>query len=433
MKPRTKIEHEVWAINAKLKPMTEAQRTYAREHCFKHEAVCKSKHNDTLTCLECGTSWQVDDASALHVTLQDVECPCCGHRLQVNITRRTREMKDVQTFQVLTTRKGFQITRTYQILQITVPGRPAYYEEYEVHQVYQTGDGKQVIMARPRNGLSFYCDSYQLNKPMAIREDRQETNYHFAATAIYPHMSILPILKRNGYCKEMRYYNPTRTFDLLLTNPRYETLAKAKRFDIMEHLTCREIDDYWPQIKMLIRHDYHPVNMGMWKDTIDMADELGLDVHSPKYITPAYLKGMHDLLTKRIMRYRERLAQEAAREEARKREEWTVEYQSKLGELFRMVVVSEDISIVALKNYDEFFEEGKAMHHCVATYWGKDVIIMSVQSNGNRLATVELKMDTLDIVQCRGVCNEKPDRYDEICSIINSHRADFMNAIKRTS
>ncbi|MBQ7279957.1 MAG: PcfJ domain-containing protein, partial [Bacteroidales bacterium] len=73
-----------------------------------------------------------------------------------------------------------------------------------------------------------------------------------------------------------------------------------------------------------------------------------------------------------------------------------------------------------------------AMHHCVATYFEKrNSFILSVRQDGVRIATVELDIHDFSIQQCRAACNEKPQRYDEICEIINSHRYLFAQAIKK--
>ena len=93
-----------------------------------------------------------------------------------------------------------------------------------------------------------------------------------------------------------------------------------------------------------------------------------------------------------------------------------------------MCIKSDDIEIRPLQNKEEFIEEGLAMHHCVATYWGKrNSFILSVRKNGKRLATIEIDMHDFSVKQCRAVCNEVPADYDRIISILNNNKSVFLS------
>lgn len=427
MKPRNQLERTVVALSAKLPYITLPQEHYAYEHCFKHEAVVRSKNNNEYTCLECGHVWQGD--SMLAGSVCGVVCPHCGRKLEVSVTRRWRKQTIVQTFQVITTAGDFQVTRTYHVRQSTAPKLPAEYGIDEVCQIFQSHGRRDVIVARPRKGSVFYNDLYCYDKPMSIKDDNQYSDYKIHATVIYPRRKVLPMLIRNGYCKEMYNFHPTNTFECLWNSTGCETIAKAKRFDIWHGLHYHDIRDYWAQIKMLIRHDYHPSDFSLWKDTIRMARDLGLDTHSPKYVCPSDLTTTHDQLLKRLEAKRRKEEEQAKREEQRKKRNKEKSYKKHMGALLAVVIKSNDLTIVPLQNYDDYLNEGDAMHHCVETYWGDwKSLILSVRSNGQRLATVELSVKDFKIQQCRAACNQQPERYDEICSVINSHQRDFLDA-----
>ena len=434
MRPRNAFERKAMEIHPTLPPLTDAQKRYAFSHCFKHEALVRKKNSDEYICLECGHSFKASPSAGpliLSTVGDKVVCPHCGMELNVKLSpRRSASKKICETFQLITTAWEFQIVRNFYVFQTTMPGAEADYWMGEVSQIYQMPGRSTIVVARPRVGLcSCYSDIYRYDMPMSIKYNTDF--YEFGATVVYPRQKVLPIITRNGYCKELKSYFPVETFRRLIGNPKYETLAKAKRFDIWFNLESYKISLYWEQIKMLIRHDYRPDDVTMWYDTLDIAKQLNLDIKSPKYVLPGDLKGMHDMLYKRLQK--KRRAQEAARkrEEMAKKKEYERLYKKHNAKLLTIVIVSGDITIKPLQNYKEFVAEGEAMHHCVENYWKrKESLILSARSGNTRIATIELDRSDFHVKQCRGVCNEVPKRYQEICNILESHKNDFVKATK---
>ncbi len=430
MKPRNKFERLATELSAKIPHITWAQEQYAYQHCFKHEVIHQTKKSNEYFCLECGHVWQGDETSGGMVdAVVGVVCPHCHRKLQLSVSRRRTYRKDVQTFQIITTIEFFQVTRTFHVMQWTIPQKPAFYEIFEVSRVFQMEGRKPIILACPRVGLCHYNDIYRYNEPMSIKYDNPYADYRINATCKYPRQKVLPILKRNGYCKELADYNPSIVFERLLTSPKYETLAKAKRFDLWEHLEYGFVMQHWAQVKLMIRHDYHPSDYSIWTDTVEMAEELGLDTHSPKYVLPEDLKGLHDTLNRRIQERRRIEEAERKRKEMEEKKEYERLYKKYNSKLLAVVIVSGDITITPLQNYKEFVAEGKAMHHCVETYWGrKESFILSAKCGNKRLATIELDRQDFHIKQCRAACNEVPERYDEIINILNQKKNVFIKA-----
>ena len=71
------------------------------------------------------------------------------------------------------------------------------------------------------------------------------------------------------------------------------------------------------------------------------------------------------------------------------------------------------------------------MHHCVYSnnyYSKKDTCIISARSKGKRLATIELNLKSMKIMQCRGVCNAKPERDEEIRLLLQNNLSIFRKA-----
>lgn len=116
-------------------------------------------------------------------------------------------------------------------------------------------------------------------------------------------------------------------------------------------------------------------------------------------------------------REQQRIAMEAERlERERKRLEDMVkekdEYIRKKAAFLNLVLTDGLIIVKVLQSVDEFYEEGKAMHHCVYTnayYNDENSLILSARIDGERIETVEVDLQTLKVVQSRGVCNSTPN------------------------
>ena len=84
----------------------------------------------------------------------------------------------------------------------------------------------------------------------------------------------------------------------------------------------------------------------------------------------------------------------------------------------------------------EYLEEGKALHHCVFTneyYLKENSLILSATIEGRRIETIEVNLDTLKVVQSRGVCNKKTEYHDQIVSLVNANRKLIRQRMKATA
>lgn len=70
------------------------------------------------------------------------------------------------------------------------------------------------------------------------------------------------------------------------------------------------------------------------------------------------------------------------------------------------------------------------MHHCVwanAYYLKENSLILSATIGRRHVETVEVDLQTLKVVQSRGVCNSNTEYHDRIVSLVNSN----MNLIRQ--
>ena len=198
MKPRTKHEKHVVELAAKLPALTPSQVSYLREKCYKHQAVkrCGKYH-----CLDCGAEWPASTKEAQLVdAVCGVECPECGHHLQVEVTRK-RKWSVGSSFQMVTVAGDCQVLRLFEVHKFIEVGKPAYYSEMEAVQIFIKPDKPEVVLARPIN-MNCYNNSFAYTKEISIKQTScryysyTKDIYCETGAVVYPCRKVLPILKR---------------------------------------------------------------------------------------------------------------------------------------------------------------------------------------------------------------------------------------------
>lgn len=416
MKPTTRIQKEVAALSAKLRPITEVQHNWAFRHCFEHHVVAmKSGVN---TCMECGHSWKSKSQLA-EVIVNKATCPKCGMELKVTQTLK-RTFEESAYFAIVTTTRGWQVVRMYQLRMSLKKGYKAEYHCTEVVQRWLNAQGESLVMARIRP-MNHYNDSWCLDSNMEIRYEKwyHEINPH----EVYPRYSVLPEIKRNGFKGEYHDISPYRLFFLILRYDKAETLLKAGQYPMLRWLAevGRNMDRYWRATCICIRNGYIIPNGYLWIDYIDMLTRLGRDTHNPKFVCPRDLKEAHDKAGAQIRRRREREADEQLRQKAREDERI---FKQIKGKFFGISFTDGTIQIHVLESVYEHLEEGEALHHCVFTneYYSKeDSLILSARIDGRRIETIEVSLDAMKVVQSRGLQNQNTEYHDRIVKLVESN------------
>ena len=183
----------------------------------------------------------------------------------------------------------------------------------------------------------------------------------------------------------------------------------------------RNIDNYWNSIRIAIRNNYTINDGTMWCDYIDLLSYFGKDVCSPKYVCPDNLKLQHDRLVNKKRERQEREELERKKQKAIENEQRFRDLKSKF---FGIEFTDGTINIRVLDSVIEFAEEGAAMRHCVFSneyYMKENSLILSATINGKRIETIEISLDTLKVIQSRGVCNTNTQYHDQIISLVNKN------------
>lgn len=94
------------------------------------------------------------------------------------------------------------------------------------------------------------------------------------------------------------------------------------------------------------------------------------------------------------------------------------------------------IRVHVLESVQEHLEEGVSMHHCVfdnAYYLKENSLILSATIEGRRIETIEVNLDTLKVVQSRGVCNKNTEYHDQIVNLVNVNRKLIRQRMRTTA
>lgn len=416
-------------LAATLPTISQYQMKLAIKQCLYHIAKLDSKGK--LWCLDCGHSWTIQRGE----NPKKVKCPHCGAKLSVE-TDRKRKHTEGAYFAILTTCNGIQVIRMFLLTARYKKGEAAQYNFAEPFQRWINEQGQDAVFGVARASFSYYTDRWLWGSGMEIRNHNYVHN--LSPYAVIGQLRVIPSLKRNGFCSDKaREYNPTLLIKSLLTDNRIETLFKAQQYKLVKHLINSKwkLTEFWPSIKIAMRHQYHIDDASLWWDLLNTLSSLGKDIRNPKYICPKNLKEAHDhwqaqlhIKQERERRERERRAelnrQQRYLEDKKNAEKDEQAYQQMRSRFFDIEIKDNDMIIKPLTSVREFMDEGRDMSHCVFTnkyYKRTDCLILHAIVDNVSVATIELNLESLKIIQCRAKHNSKPAEYDRIISLIESN------------
>jgi hypothetical protein len=418
MKPKSKLQQQVFELSKKLPSISETQVKWAYQHCMPHIA---KKTKKGLTCLECGHLWQDSNGN-----VKECVCPHCHAKLQIDCTKR-RVFKDYEYFCIVTACGGLQVLRFFYIQSYAKAGQQAHYFHSEVVQKWIAPNGKYATIARLRP-MSCFADTWLFGSALEIRPERPL--YNIMPTRIYPRQQLIPELKRSGYKKPIYKITPSDLFRTLLLHNRAETLLKAGQTELLTLFAGRgfdKINSYWSSVKICIRNGYTVEDASIWLDYIDLLHFFGKDFHNAKYVCPADLKDEHDRYVKKKRDWQEA---ERRAENRKKALESEAIFREMKSMFFGICFTDGEIEVRMLNSVEDIMIEGDVMHHCVfaSEYHLKpDSLILSACINGQRIETVEFSLSQMRVMQSRGVCNQNTEYHDRIIALVNKK----MPKIKR--
>lgn len=440
MKARTKLERRVLELGDRLPALSKAKLEWAFGLFPKYGLYLKKGE---VWCQCCGYLDRVlIPELAISLEVGAHICPRCGATLTLKHHQRGMNTNEGRMVSFIQRFAEWNVIRTFMAERTNRKGEPTGYEINEVYRNWVNDDGREVVTARPYTRSPFHL-TWQTGKPMQIARHNHSCNGAYdmedmfdpSGNWFYPRMYVTGKLRRNGWQNRFPAMNlpPVATMRQLLMNPVAETIVKQGQINVFRHMLRRGDYQlpYRHALNICHRNGYIIEDAQMWFDYLELLSYFNLDTHSPHYVCPSDLKAKHD----RLMKKKEE--EEARREEAErakrlKRAE--KRYARDKAAFIGLVMRDGEMAARVLGSVEEFFREGKAMHHCVYTreyYSRPDSLILSATVGGKRMETVEVSLRTFSIVQSRAACNGVSPYHNRIIEMVNRNMNMIRERMKR--
>jgi hypothetical protein len=173
-------------------------------------------------------------------------------------------------------------------------------------------------------------------------------------------------------------------------------------------------------LRICHRHNYKITDRELWRDMIEQLYKMEKDLHNPHYVCPANLKEAHDKVS---ATYRKNLQKIQEKQQIRQAAAQLEEFLQHMQAFMDLCFTNDHITIRPLRSPLEYIEEGKAMHHCVASYKDRynSLILSARDADEKRLATIEVDLTSYRIVQIRGLQNAATPHHEEIAILLTKN------------
>lgn len=424
MKPRTKIQHEVFKMNSNVIDIQKHIETWAFKECNEKIGLAtKAK----FWCIDCGEYHPIS-----LVSNGKAKCPNC--KVELTIVQ-SRKRKYYQRYWVAFAELSsgelmgeVQVIRLFEVQSNhSVNYMPQVYVKESVRQFIPENHSKIQYVARMRNmGQGYPCCG-----DLEIRNvsNYQSWNYNPYPYRYHPWSQFKAKYEKIGINKDLQGLSFLESTRILSYNSKAETLLKLGQYGLFSECSNNEgrIYRYWNSIKIALRNKYNIHDAGLWLDYLGLLEFFDRDLNSPKFICPKDLKSEHDRYVKKKNEHDRRVRLKAQREKLANEEK---AYREMKSPFFGIAFSKGDITIKVLESVKEFMDQGDIFKHCVfaSEYYKKsDSLILAAFVNDEPIETVEVALNTMEIVQARGIHNYPSPFNSDIRSILNSNMGKISN------
>lgn len=461
MKPRTKLQFEVLENTKHLPYVRNKVYDWAKVECLKHLGYATKNR---VLCMDCGERFPTSLVSRKRAC-----CPHCNTKLTI-IPTRDRTLKQDVYVAFAQTYYEFQVIRLFEIQSTHKSERKTAYSFFEVLQHWILPNGKREVIARNHTS-NWYADSWSGN--MEIRNKSDVNKYDIYHSAFHPESEFKPEYLKIGINHKLQGITALEAIKHIPEDSWAETLLKAKQYSLLYSRIQNkwDIENKWDSIKICMRNKYIVKDAKIWIDYLDLLRYFKKDLKNAHYVCPKDLKKQHDIYVKRkrrameveemkrdyirILRYFgeeigknfvypknlkkeyqllvERQKLDKLEKKQKELEEFEVKYRQFIEYFLNMSIKDKLINVVTLQTIDEFKEEGKELNHCVYTneYFKKvNCLILSARIDDKRLATIEINLKQMKIIQCRGYNNTVPEHYERIQRLVNRNIKQIKERFK---
>lgn len=375
---------------------------------------------------------------------KEIRCPKCGVKVALKKSPQKKVSNNTYYFQEVTVAGEWQVVRTW-FCRREAKRRIMYGSEemlpmsvkYDAREVYQRFIRKAtvpIIIGLDVQGASFYCDLWKWDSEWKIRK---EDSQHYIGAWVATRPKLLPELKMRGLTRLSDNCSASKQIEKVFNDWEAEVLLKAGAKEMYDFFIShsRSMMDYWPSVRVALRHHYHVKDVSLWLDLLRMLNAERKDLRNPHYVCPVDMKAEHDRWMEiRRRRWEKQRAEEEERERRSQAElldedgQSNADYRDRLGKMLGVIVNVGDIELRPLQSIKEFYEEGEAMHHCVFTngYYRKDeCLIIGARVNGERAETIEIDTKEWRIEQCRGKHNQDSQYHEVIMEAMTNNISKY--------
>lgn len=350
------------------------------------------------------------------------KCPVCNSKVRLKISDTSTIRQSVKAY-AFCVHEGIQLLRLFQFDFTFTKGNPMNVEIKSPVTQWISEKGKVVTTKSCDQLLSSF------NKDIFLFSKK-----------IYPQYQFTPFLKKRGIgmlpesqIKDMmkcevklfrRKGGIIKVIKDLLRYPFVETLVKRGDFQMLYSLYSykrRIIKTVIPSYFIALRHGYLPEDRKLWISMILIYKEVGKDIRNPHFICPTNLNEGYDKAMKILNQKEEKERKRREKECERYRQDKFLKFK---GNFFNLEFGNDNLKIVSLNSISEYKEESQIMHNCVYSggyYLDPDTLVLSVRKEGNRVADVEICLETFRILHCLGPGNEPVPYHEKIEALINEN------------
>lgn len=424
MKPKTKIQHEVFKMNSNVIDVQKHIETWAFKECNeKLGFATKSK----FWCLDCGEYHPIS-----LVKNDKAICPEC--QIELNITK-SRRRKYEQSYWVGFAELSYgailgevQVIRLFEVrIYHAVNSKPKTYVNESIRQFVPSDRSKIQYVAKMRNMGQGYPVYGDLELRSAPRYNAWVYNpYPFK---YHPWSQFRAQYEKLGINRDLQGLTFLSASQILLYSSKAETLLKLKEYSLLSECSNSRgrIEDHWPSIKIALRNKYSINDAGMWLDYLHLLRFFNKDIRNPKYICPPDLKKEHDRFVKKKNEHDRKIRLKNQREKIAREEK---QYREMKSPFFGLAFTKGDLTIKVLESVKEFMEQGDLFRHCVLAneyYKKSDSLILAAFVKDKPIETVEVSLKTMDIVQSRGLHNNPSEYNSDIKELLKSNIPKISN------
>lgn len=429
MTPKTKIELKIVELSKSLQPITMKYHKQAFQVCFTKYGVQSRKN---CFCLECGHTWKLDENSEM----KNTTCDKCRKKL-IFTDRYNNGFKETDYYQILTTAGNFQIVRMFCITKWMKKNQKCSYFSHEVMQIFIDEKGKTRTLSKNVMGMSQYFDQWIVSSSLTLKQSDNSNRFNLKPSFIHPDIQISPILKRNGFDGNFHGIAPQLLFREILKDNIAETLLKSNQFDMLyyhiRNTSIKVNGSYWNALKICNRNSYKILDAKLWIDYIDLLQHFGKDLRNSKYVCPMNLEAAHN---KCMVKKQDEIINSTFQEKEKQISKNQKRYFKTKKQFFGLVFSNENISVKVIETVKEFLEEGCIHKHCVFTneYYKKDnSLILSAKINGVHIETVQVSLETFEILQSRGKGNKATKYHDDIINLVSRNMHEIGARMNKAS